>query len=162
MLGIQVKNCKKVTIFNILALGLGVASSAALAAGSIKAAYVEQVIPAKSFYGSMHTLNTVQSIGPGSGILGVSSITLTNFDTAPQQVFIFNPVFNAGETCGSTVIGGGGPQLTVYVQPRSTLQLNYHSPLVFNPINGKTCIAAEVTTPLNGGSVEIDVNGFVN
>jgi hypothetical protein len=34
--------------------------------------------------------------------------------------------------------------------------------MTFNPLAGNTCIAAEVTTSLHGGSIEIDVTGFVN
>lgn len=60
------------------------------------------------------------------------------------------------------MIGGSSPKLQVYVQPLSTLHLTFPSPLVFNPVNGLTCIAAEVTTLLHGGSVEIDINGVLN
>ena len=142
------------------------ASVPAHAAGSIKAAYVEQVIPGKTWSGSMQVLNTTNSIGPGAngGILGISSITLTNFDTSPQQVFIFVPIFASGGcgTGGSNIIGGTTPQMTVYVQPQSTLHLAYPTPLVISPYQNITCVAAEVTTLLHGGSVEIDVNGVIN
>ena len=142
---------------------LALAGAPAHAAGSIKAAYVEQVIPARTWAGSMQVLNDPKSIGPGAsgGILGISSITLTNFDTSPQQVFIFVPIFSSG-SCGTPIIGGTTPQMQVYVQPQSTLHLTYPTPLVINPYQGNTCIAAEVTTLLHGGSVEIDVNGVIN
>ena len=146
--------------------GLAGASAPAFAAGSIKAAYVEEVIPARTFSGRMSVLNTTNSIGPGAngGILGVTSITLTNFDTTPQQVFIFVPIFSGGGcgSGGSNIVGGTTPQMTVYVQPQSTLHLTYPTPLVINPFSNITCIAAEVTTLLHGGSVEIDVNGVIN
>jgi hypothetical protein len=142
------------------------ASVPAHAAGSIKAAYVEQVIPGKTWSGSMSVLNTTNSMGPGSngGILGITSITLTNFDTSPQQVFIFVPIFASGGcgTGGSNIVGGTTPQMTVYVQPQSTLHLTYPTPLVISPYQSVTCVAAEVTTQLHGGSVEIDVNGVIN
>jgi hypothetical protein len=153
---------------SILALACAAATTLlagpAAAAGSLKAAYVEEVIPAHTYTGHMSVVNAINSIGPGTGILGISSLTLTNFDTSPQQVFIFVPVYS-GAGCGaggSTVIGGTGPQMTVYVQPQQTLHLAYPTPLVFNPYAGNTCIAAEVTTLLHGGSVAIDVNGVVN
>jgi len=136
----------------------------AMAAGSIKAAYVEEVIPAHTYTGHMSVVNAINTVGPGTGILGVTSLTLTNFDTSPQQVFIFVPVYS-GAGCGaggSTVVGGAGPQMTVYVQPQSTLHLTYPTPLVYNPYAGNTCIAAEVTTLLHGGSVTIDINGVLN
>jgi hypothetical protein len=146
-----------------LAALAGIAAPA-LAAGGIKAAYVEQVIPAKTYTGRMQVLNTTTSMGPGTGILGVTSITLTNFDTSPQQVFIFVPIFSGGGcgSGGSNIVGGTQPQMTVYVQPQSTLHLTYPTPMVINPFASITCIAAEVTTLLHGGSVEIDVNGVVN
>jgi hypothetical protein len=136
-------------------------TDAAQAAGGIKAAYTETVIPGRTFSGRMQVLNSANSIGPGTGVLGVTSLTLTNFDSSPQQVFIFVPIFS-GATCGSAVIGGTEPQMTVYVPPQSTLHLTYPTPLVFNPNNGLTCIGAEVTTLLHGGSVEIDINGVIN
>jgi hypothetical protein len=148
------------------AVALASASAPAVAAGAIKAAYVEEVIPAKTFTGRMSVLNTTNSIGPGTngGILGVTSITLTNFDTSPQQVFIFVPIFSGGGcgSGGSNIVGGTTPQMTVYVQGQSTLHLTYPTPMVINPFANITCIAAEVTTLLHGGSVEIDVNGVIN
>ena len=143
---------------------LGLGGAPAFAAGGIKAAYVEQVIPSHTWSGRMQVLNSTKSIGPGTGILGVTSITLTNFDAQPQQVFIFVPIFSGGGcgTGGSNIVGGTEPQMTVYVQPQQTLHLAYPTPLVFNPFQNITCVAAEVTTLLHGGSVEIDVNGVVN
>ena len=146
-------------------LGLGGAGAPAFAAGGIKAAYVEQVIPSRTWSGHMQVLNATKSVGPGTGILGVTSLTLTNFDSQPQQVFIFAPVFSGGGcgSGGSNIVGATDPQMTVYVQPQQTLHLAYPTPLVFNPNqNNITCVAAEVTTLLHGGSVEIDVNGVVN
>ena len=155
--------------FAALAIAAGIpllagTSGPALAAGGIKAAYVEQVIPSRTFNGHMQVLNATRSVGPGTGILGITSLTLTNFDTTPQQVFIFVPIFSGGGcgTGGSNIVGGLDPQMTIYLQPQATLHLAYPTPLVINPYQGVTCIAAEVTTALHGGSVEIDVNGVVN
>jgi hypothetical protein len=158
---------KKATL---LASAIGVASAlimasvpvAALAAGGIKAAFVEQVIPSRTFYDRRSVLNASVSLGPGTGVLGVSSITLTNFDSGAQQVFIFVPIFSGGSDCTGSIIGGTEPQMQVIVQAYSTLHLTYPTSLVVNPVSGRTCIAAEVTTLLHGGSVQIDVNGVVN
>ena len=153
-------------ISSLLLAGVGalLAAAPAFAAGGIKAAYVEQVIPAHTYTGHMVVLNSTSSVGPGTGILGITSLTLTNFDTQPQQVFIFVPIFSGGG-CGSgggTIVGGTVPQMTVYVRPQETLHLTYPTPFVINPYAGITCLAAEVTTLLHGGSVAIDVNGVVN
>lgn len=134
------------------------------AAGSIKAAYVEQVIPAKTFNGTLLLSHVTKVTGPGvaGGVLGISSITLTNFDANPQQVFIFVPVLtNPADGCSSPVIGGTSPQRTVFVQGKSTLHLDFPTPLVINPVSGTTCIAAEVTTVHTGG-VELDFTAVVN
>lgn len=152
---------KPAKLLNLLALSLSLTCATAMAAGSIKAAYVEEVIPAKTFNSSVILGTDAKSVGPGTGILGVTSLTFTNFDATAQQVFIFSPVFNAGGSCGSQIIGGTGPQMTVYVPARATIHLTYPSALTFNPVNGQTCIAAQVTTPHSGG-VEVDINGFLN
>jgi hypothetical protein len=131
---------------------------------AIKAAFVEIAIPSNPFFNNMIVLNAATSIGPDSGTLGVTNLTLTNFDSTAQQVFIFAPVFSTGGCGGPSadIIGGGGPQMQFYVQPQQTLSISYPSPLTFHGISGHTCVAAEVTTLLHGGSVEITVNGFVN
>jgi hypothetical protein len=157
-------------LFSLATVVLVGGSVSALAAGGIKAAYVEQVIPARTFSDStrLSFLNTKDSIGPGSGIFGITSITLTNFSSSPQQVFIYVPVFSdigARSRCGGDdglISGGANPQMTVYVQSQSTLHLTYPTPLVISPRDGVTCIAAQVTTMLNNGSVEVNVNGVVN
>lgn len=151
------------TLAMVVALGMAVTPTTAVAAGGIKAAYVETVIPSKAYSGTMDLYNnSTFSIGPNTGVLGIASLTITNFSATAQQVFIFEPIFEGTNGCGSPVIGGGGTQMTLIVQGNSTLHLTYPSPLVFSPLNGHTCIAAEVTTVLGGGSVEVVVNGFVN
>ena len=131
---------------------------------AIKAAFVEVVIPSKPFYDSISLNNQSKSIGPDGGTLGVSTITLTNFDSAKQQVFIFAPIFASGGCggSGSTIIGGSQPRMIFIVQPGATETITYPTPLVYGGVNGHTCVAAEVTTSLNGGSVQMTVNGFVN
>jgi hypothetical protein len=148
----------------LLALTLAGAFTAPKLAAAIKAAYVEVVIPSRPFAGSMQATNTKVSVGPDTGTLGVSNLTLTNFDSAAQQVFIFQPTFAFGGCGGSgaAINGGSTPQMQVYVQPFSTLVIPYPTPLVFPGFGGHTCVAAEVTTVLHGGSVQIDVTGFVN
>jgi hypothetical protein len=132
---------------------------------AVRAALTEVVIPSRPFNDTMqHVLNLSKSIGPDVGTLGGSNITLINYDSAAQQVFIFAPVFSTGGCGGegSTVIRSSGPEVTVYVQPHQTLTLPYPSPLVFSPVDGHTCVAAIVQTQLNGGSVLVSVTGFVN
>ena len=131
----------------------------ALAAGGIKAAYVEEVIPSRTYAGRL-TLNAfapARSIGPGSGVLGVTSMTITNFGPGIANVQI-SSIKTANPGCAGLADPGGDPQVVVLVPPLSTLHLTYPTPLVFNPVQGVTCIAADAS----GGSVILHINGVVN
>ena len=116
-------------------------------------------LPVKPFFASLQVQNTPVSAGPATAKLGITNLTITNFDTSAQQVFIFVPLFASGGICGSPVTGGTSPRLQIYVQPSQTLVIPYPTALV---VSGQhpNCIAAEVTTILHGGSVEVDVTGF--
>jgi hypothetical protein len=148
----------------LIAVAVIATFAAPTVSAAIKAVFVEVTIPSRPYYGSMSASNSAVSLGPDIGTLGVSNLTLTNFDSTRQQVFIFAPIFASGGCggSGSNIIGGGGPQMNVYVQPGETLSFAYPAPLVFRQVGGHTCVAAEVTTILHGGSVEVDVTGFVN
>jgi hypothetical protein len=125
---------------------------------AIRATFVEVVIPSKAFFSAL-TLSQQKlraSAGPETGTLGVTNITVTNYDSTVNTVFIFTPLFSGGG-CGSVITGGAGPNLTILVQPSSTLAITYPTPLVFEGIQGHTCVAAQAF-----GNVEVDVNGFVN
>ncbi len=66
-----------------------------------------------------------------------------------------------GLACAAGVLGLGGASAPAFAA--GSIKAAYVAPLVFNPNqNNITCVAAEVTTLLHGGSVEIDVNGVVN
>ncbi|HUL34905.1 MAG TPA: hypothetical protein VL128_13555 [Candidatus Eisenbacteria bacterium] len=121
----------------------------------------QMVGPSNPYFGSVILLNTPASVGPDSGRLGVTNITLTNFASSRQQVFLFQPLFSSGGCGDGTISGSTGPKFEVYLQPSQTLAIPYPTPLVFPGADGHTCVAAEVTTNLNGGSVEMDVTGFV-
>jgi hypothetical protein len=121
--------------------------------------------PLTPYTGHMTLLNATSSIGPAAGQrLVVTTLILTNFDTSPQQVFLFVPIFSGGNktACGgggSSIVGGTTPQMTFYVQPQQTLVIPLPSGMVFfgHPVN---CLAGEVTTLLHGGSITLDANGY--
>jgi hypothetical protein len=127
-------------------------------AAAIPATFVEVVVPSNPFYGRMNLSpqNFVKSVGPETGTLGVTNITVTNFDSTRNTVFILAPLF-AGGGCGSVITGGAGPNLTISVEPFATQTVAYPTPLVFGGIQGHTCVAAQ-----GSGNVEVYVNGFVN
>ena len=94
--------------------------------------------------------------GPtGGGTLGVTSITITNFDAQAQQATIFLPAMDS-PGCSGSVIGGADPQIKMFVPAGTTMHFAYPTPLVFGP-----CVAAQVNTAHTGG-VEFDINGVVN
>jgi len=77
------------------------------------------VFPSKPFFGSLIVTGSPQSVGPDTGTLGVSTLTFTNFDGQPQQVFIYQQRFASG-SCGGDIINATNPTMIVYVQPART------------------------------------------
>jgi hypothetical protein len=128
---------------------------------------IQTAVPAQPYFGLMQLSGTgAQSVGPGTGTLGVTQIVITSEDTKVDQVNIFEGLLSGG-TCGGTnnVEAATNPFLVVKVQPNSTLVVPAPTPLVFAPADGydnvaHTCVAASM--PITGGSVIVTVNGFVN
>jgi hypothetical protein len=124
-------------------------------------------VPGSPFFGFMQLSGFgSQSVGPGTGTLGVTQIVITSSDTVVDQVNIFSALLSGG-TCGGTdnVEAGTQPFLVVKVQPNSTLVIPAPSPLVFGSPAGfdnvsHTCVAAGM--PITGGNVIVTINGFVN
>jgi hypothetical protein len=153
---------------------IGVLTAPRLSA-AIRAAFVEVVIPSKPFFGVMTmtpglTYNYFKSVGPGSGTLGITNITLTNLDTAfARRVNFVNAVF-AGSACVASLPPGGGgliasygdPQFDVVVQANSTLSISYPTPLVFQGNGGPTCVTAHVEGIRSSDNFEVQITGFVN
>ncbi|MBC7727412.1 MAG: hypothetical protein H7242_07310 [Microbacteriaceae bacterium] len=134
--------------------GIGAAPSA-FAAGAIRAAYVETVLPSKPL--SEFLANGTQGSGSASGVLGITSLTLVNAAATKTPVFIF-AIGVVGPTCDSAEVSGNSRILAyVVVPPDSTLHLTYPSPLVVSPINGFSCIRMN---PKPGLTVMF--NGFIN
>lgn len=117
---------------------------------------VSLTLPANPFFDEINLLpSDKKAVGVGSGHLAVTTLTITNFDSGPQQLFVFAPVMSGGG-CSGSVIGGGTPIARALLQARSTMQLQFPTPMVFS---GPACIAAEVTTVMTG-SVTLDVVGY--
>jgi len=141
-----------------LALALAAIVAAPKVSAAIRATFVEVVVPSNPYYAVMDLSpqNYRQSVGPDTGTLGVTNITVTNRDSILNVVFILTPLFAKGG-CGTAITRGSSPNLSIYVAPQSTQTVTYPTPLVFGGIQGHTCIAAQ-----SSGNVEVDVNGFVN
>ena len=120
---------------------------------------VSLTLPEQPFFDEMTLLNnTAKAVGVVGQRLGVTTLTITNFDSNPQQLFVFNPVMSGG-SCSGSVVGGATPIARALLEARKTVQLQFPTPMVFS-LSGQGCIAAEVTTVLSGGSVVVDVIGF--
>ena len=67
-----------------------------------------QKFPAKPFVADINlTDNSKKAVGPGVGTLGVTSLTISNFSSLLETLFIFAPVLS-GASCSASVTGGGG------------------------------------------------------
>jgi hypothetical protein len=116
---------------------------------------VHVALPANRFFGRMSLADSLaKATGPLNAQLAVSTVTITNFDGARQQLFLFNAVRGAS-TCAGSVIGGASPSRSVWVQPYETIQLQFAPAEVYT----LGCFGAQVGT-LTGGSVEVTVTGF--
>jgi hypothetical protein len=117
-------------------------------------------LPASAFFDEINLLNggDRKAVGVVGQRLGVTTLTVTNFDSNPQQLFVFNPVMSGGD-CTGTGVGGSTPIMRALLAPRATAQFQFPTPMVFS-LSGIGCIAAEVTTVMSGGSVVVDVVGF--
>jgi len=124
-------------------------------------------VPGTPYFALLQLSGTAtQSVGPGTGTLGVTQIVLTSEDSTVDQVNIFAGLFNGG-TCGGTnnVEAPTNPFLVVKVQPNSTLVIPFPTPLVFTPQDGydnvnHTCVG--IGAPITGANLIATVNGFVN
>lgn len=145
------------------AKALGLAATLALfgtpdstrAAGAVRAALVEPVMPSKPL-SEVLASGTVAS-GSATGVLGITSLTLVNGGTTKLPVFIFATSV-IGPTCNSPEVSGTRRLLAyIDVQAESTMHLTYPSPLVVTPINGFSCVTMNPKPFLT-----VMFNGFIN
>jgi len=143
-----------------------VAGSAALlilACPGLRPAYatvVGQAFPTTPFSADIQLGDTTtKSAGPATGTLGVTSITVTNFNTTTQQVFFGAATFATGKTCGGVPVGGADPAMIIMIPPTQTVHLTYPTPLVFPKLNGISCIGIS-DTGTHSLPIRILINGY--
>jgi len=117
------------------------------------------VVPGSSRTGSLNR----KLAGVAAGLAARRGVHVDLFDLAALEL----PVYHADLEAASGVPAGALRLLDAIVAADAVLIVTpeyngFPTPLVINPYAGNTCIAAEVTTLLHGGSVTIDVNGVVN
>ncbi len=98
-----------------------------------------------------------KAVGPGSGKLGVTSLTIANFGGA-TQLWIYAPATD-GPNCASNIIGGSFPSFHLILEANKTIDLEFPTPLIFSSIS-PSCIAVAKTS-VASGNVEVLVNGYV-
>lgn len=143
------------------------ASLNASAADGIKAAYVEAVIPSKTYSGhillSSYSAYGTATAGPSqAGVLGIGTVTISNFDSVLHSVYIGTPILSAA--CGASAVTYGwvGDPLLVLVQANSTLVLPFPTPYVVNPAGGQACVGIGTTPGQLITDLEVWVTGLVN
>jgi hypothetical protein len=160
------QSAKWVGVAGLAALTTLGISQVAAAADGIKAAYVETVIPSKTFSGLMTVSNfgNLATTGPTqTGVFGISSIVLTNSDIQADEVLIGIPSLG-GAACGTSSFGGYmGPPLYIYVPAQSSLVIPFPTPYVINPAGGQACIAIEASGFASyAGQIQVMVTGVIN
>ncbi len=147
-------------------LAAALAPTAAIAAGAVKAAFVEEAVPSRPFSAHMDLSRSTPTalFGPVSGILGLTSITLTNNSSVVQKVVFFSVrIALAGtDTCTGTPTGRGHTYAEVYVPPMATLHLPFPTPAVVTPVDGVTCILATIENLPAEDATQVYVYGLVN
>ena len=125
---------------------------------------VETVVPSQPFQAQLNTFGgsagPTFSVGPAQGTLAVTSLILTNLNNVVERVQIFQQ--SNADACGiGAQIGGAGSiHMDLLLQPSQTLSLPFPSPLVFSPVNGRSCIG--ISGGQVAGIVIVQVTGFVN
>jgi len=100
---------------------------------------------------------TPVSAGFAARTLGVTNLTISNFNSAAVKIIVFLPVFAPGGICGDPVLAGDPPSGYYMVGAQQTLSIPYPTPQVFK---GKpSCIAANIVSGATAG-VELYVTGF--
>ena len=98
------------------------------------------------------------AFGPGTGTLGITSVTLSNVNGQSTGSITISGVLVVGPGCQSAVTSLVGFSQPIYVPVRSTVQLTFPTPLVIQPVNGLVCYGITA----NSDGIEVLVNGFVN
>jgi hypothetical protein len=134
--------------------------SGSVAVTSLPALFVGG-IPTHPFFGRIDGDGSQRAMGDVAGMIGVTSVLITNSTNTYQRINFFNAVASDPANCPNataTAIGGAFPYMYLNVEPLKTTQYTFPTPLVFTSVNsgGITCIGAGV--PLG---VELFVSGVL-
>lgn len=112
--------------------------------------------PPKPFFASLDVNSSMQAVGPGNSKIVITNITLTNFSSSVQSVYVFAPIFASGaKKCADQVVGGSEPGMNIEVQPNQTISLPFPSGLVFHGFT-PNCVAVQG----QGANVDAYLTGY--
>jgi hypothetical protein len=116
--------------------------------------------PVFPFYANLSLASgTPVSAGLPGRTLGVTNLTISNFNSTAVKIFVFLPIYAGGGVCGDPVLAGDPPTGYYMVGAQQTLSIPYPTPLVFK---GKpSCIGATIVSGAISG-VDLYVTGFGN
>jgi hypothetical protein len=104
--------------------------------------------PSHPFFGRIDGDGTAKTTGSAAGLIGVTSILITNNTNQSQYFNFFNSYVSDPTKCveGSSTqaIGGAYPYMYLSVEAQKTTQYTFPTPLVFSSVNsnGATCIGS--------------------
>ena len=102
-----------------------------------------------------------KTFGPDTGVLGVSTITFTNFALQRETITIRQARVN-GDCATGTLVDQNAPDMTFLLQPNSSMVVPFPTPLVFTGLGGSTCLFTQVPSNINGDDIQMTVTGFIN
>jgi hypothetical protein len=152
-----------VTAGGFVAFAVILTISAPKLRAAVRATFVEVVLPSKP-YNETITFSSSKSktFGPDTGVLGISTITFTNFAAFEETITIRQAGVVNGDCSSGTLVSQVAPDTTFLLQPRSSMVIPYSSPLVFSGVGGHTCLFAQVPSNINGDTIQLGLTGFVN
>jgi hypothetical protein len=130
---------------------------------AIRATLVEVVIPSRPYNQTMTFSSSMfKTFGPDTGLLGVSTISFTNFASLRETITIRQAVIANGDCSTGGLVTQVAPDMTFLLQPNSSMVVPFATPLVFSGVGGHTCLFTQVPSNINGDDIQMVVTGFVN
>ena len=128
---------------------------------ALKGALVEVIIPSHPYWGHAYfpaqTQVTSLTIGPGTGTLGITSITISNFTNDPNHVY-FQGVTTQDPGCQGPVISTGEKTLFFISPAKSTTHYVFPAPVVAG-----SCYVVSISSALQGVvGLAVETIGIVN
>lgn len=120
-------------------------------------------VPANPFFAQLNIATSDRAVaGPASGVLAVSSLTITSFATSSETVEIVLGEMTQA-SCGGTLAKAHPPDFMINIPAGQTLHLTYPAPLVFDGAAAgiPTCVDAGFVGGSTGQTISIAVNGYV-